>query len=325
MKNLCQSQLTQSVVQISSYSKRTAVLLHEMKSPATVILMGVSSLQKEGLSEQNEFYLAIAQATANQLNQTLKAFNVLHHNQRLDRSMYQIEILLEKINCYLKILKPVFISFSKEARSVTSRHRLNLVIEEVERLKRMINSSSECLNRSSASKQPIEFSSLLMQAIQLIRISRNSTANLIRLKIPPRKFWILGNRDQLMQVIINLLNNACEANSTEEEVICTLKSDGSINRVELSILNYGDPIHPQILPILTEPFISTKSNGRGLGLAIVKQIIKDHSGSLNISSSEKLGTKIILHLPINLRTSSENLSYTSSNIFINRNTLCKVA
>jgi len=65
----------------------------------------------------------------------------------------------------------------------------------------------------------------------------------------------------------------------------------------ISVINQGTPIPPDILPKLTEPFVSNKPDGTGLGLAIVKQIVTNHGGSLSIKSDQETGTKISVTLP----------------------------
>jgi signal transduction histidine kinase len=53
-----------------------------------------------------------------------------------------------------------------------------------------------------------------------------------------------------------------------------------------------------VLPKLTKPFVTTKSNGTGLGLAIVKRIVEAHGGELSIASSAVAGTTITVQLPV---------------------------
>ena len=78
----------------------------------------------------------------------------------------------------------------------------------------------------------------------------------------------------LKQVTIDLVKNAFEAIEVGETVTCHLSLDKNSDRCCVSVINQGTPIAPEILPKLTEPFVSHKPGGTGLGLAIVKQIIK---------------------------------------------------
>ncbi|MDJ0535676.1 MAG: HAMP domain-containing sensor histidine kinase [Xenococcaceae cyanobacterium MO_207.B15] len=62
--------------------------------------------------------------------------------------------------------------------------------------------------------------------------------------------------------------------------------------------NWGTPIPQEILPKLSEPFVSNKSGGTGLGLAIVKQIVHAHQGTLSIKSNALDGTTISFTIPM---------------------------
>lgn len=105
-----------------------------------------------------------------------------------------------------------------------------------------------------------------------------------------------GDRDKFKQVMINLVKNACEAVSSGEVVTCSISQDSS--SVRISVHNGGTPIPPAMLPKLTEPFVSQKSDGTGLGLAIVKQIVTAHQGTLLIQSTAETGTTISFTLPL---------------------------
>ena len=109
---------------------------------------------------------------------------------------------------------------------------------------------------------------------------------------------IKADPPKLKQVLINLVQNACEAISPGEVVTCCLAQDDHPEYIRLSVHNKGTPIPEELLPKLTEPFISNKSGGTGLGLAIVKQIVNAHQGTLLIQSNASEGTTISFTLPI---------------------------
>ncbi len=107
--------------------------------------------------------------------------------------------------------------------------------------------------------------------------------------LPP----VLGNRDQLVQVVLNLVKNASEAigaDTIDGEITLStafrtglrLQVPGSTERVslpiELAVRDNGPGITPDLLPDLFDPFVTTKSQGSGLGLALVAKIVGDHGG-----------------------------------------------
>ncbi|GLS43078.1 two-component system sensor histidine kinase NtrB [Methylobacterium brachythecii] len=107
--------------------------------------------------------------------------------------------------------------------------------------------------------------------------------------LPP----VLGNRDQLVQVILNLVKNAAEAigaDTVEGEITLStafrtglrLQVPGSRERVslpiEVAVRDNGPGISAELLPDLFDPFVTTKAQGSGLGLALVAKIVGDHGG-----------------------------------------------
>src|SRR5579859_7831050 len=111
---------------------------------------------------------------------------------------------------------------------------------------------------------------------------------------------VLGNRDQLIQVFLNLVKNAAEAVPAEggEIVLSTsfrhgvrLAVPGSDCRVHLplmiSVQDNGAGIHKDLHEHLFDPFVTTKSTGTGLGLALVAKIVGDHGGVIEFDSQPR--------------------------------------
>ena len=71
----------------------------------------------------------------------------------------------------------------------------------------------------------------------------------------------------------------------------------NLKEVCIQVHNGGKPIPPNILPLLTQPFFSTKSSGTGLGLAITKRIVEAHNGEFLIESNPEEGTLVTVKLP----------------------------
>lgn len=112
--------------------------------------------------------------------------------------------------------------------------------------------------------------------------------------LPP----VFGNRDQLIQVFLNLVKNASEAlERTQRPEIkfstafrpgIRISVLGVSERIslplEIVIEDNGPGVPPDILPFLFDPFVTTKTNGSGLGLALVAKIVGDHGGVIDCES-----------------------------------------
>ena len=129
--------------------------------------------------------------------------------------------------------------------------------------------------------------------------------------LPP----VWGNRDQLVQVILNLVKNASEAaqgpgmrGGSAEIVLTTgyqhgirIAVPGTAERVDLplyvAVRDNGPGIPDDIRPHLFEPFVTSKATGSGLGLALVAKIVGDHGGLIEVDSRPGR-TEFRLHLPV---------------------------
>jgi two-component system NtrC family sensor kinase len=114
---------------------------------------------------------------------------------------------------------------------------------------------------------------------------------------------IYGVRDQLQQVIINLITNACHTlPESGGEVL--IRTHGVTGAVTVDIIDSGAGIDGEVIPHIFEPFFTTKpaGEGTGLGLSIVKKIIDYHDGSIMVSSEPGEGTTFSVTLPTGHRS-----------------------
>ncbi len=103
--------------------------------------------------------------------------------------------------------------------------------------------------------------------------------------------------DRLKQVFLNLLNNALDAmpDGGELKIVVEVRNDEMLIRV----IDTGVGIPPEQLPLIFEPFFTSKGQGTGLGLAISYNIISDRGGEIQIESKQGFGTTVLVSLPIN--------------------------
>jgi len=175
--------------------------------------------------------------------------------------------------------------------------RLNLALEEGERLKSLLQEILLYAKPQILQAETIDLKQFLAEMSFSLREMPQASQRRLQLVSDSSQFIIKGDRDKLKQVMINLVRNAFEAIEAGETVTCHLSLDQNPDCCCISVINQGTPIPPDILPKLTEPFVSNKPDGTGLGLAIVKQIVTNHGGSLSIKSDQETGTKISVTLP----------------------------
>jgi signal transduction histidine kinase len=110
-----------------------------------------------------------------------------------------------------------------------------------------------------------------------------------------------GDFQRIEQVVINLIQNACQAltdRSAKIQLITYFDAENNCNILQLH--DGGAGIAPEILPHVTDPFYTTRrqSGGTGLGLSISARIIREHGGQLELQSTLGVGTVVTMKLPI---------------------------
>ena len=105
------------------------------------------------------------------------------------------------------------------------------------------------------------------------------------------------NQESLIGAIGNLLDNAFEASSQSQHVMCSIEiTDEKVLRI--SVKDQGVGLSEGQQKKIFEPFYSNKSNGTGLGLAVVQQVVYAHAGEINCVSNLDIGTVMVIRLPV---------------------------
>jgi two-component system NtrC family sensor kinase len=120
-------------------------------------------------------------------------------------------------------------------------------------------------------------------------------------ELPP----ITADPQQLRQVFLNILVNACEAMPKGGKIIVRTSYLKDEEKVHVEIEDTGMGIDKEVLDKIFDPFFTTKEKGTGLGLSVVYGIVNAHKGDLKIESKKGEGTKVIIKLPLRLERGEE--------------------
>jgi len=107
---------------------------------------------------------------------------------------------------------------------------------------------------------------------------------------------ITGDSEQLKEVLVNLIVNACEAMEDGGSILIEETIHNA--HVVLRVCDSGPGITADLMDKIFHPFFTTKEDGTGLGLSIARRIVEEHGGSLEIASHEAKGAAFVITLPI---------------------------
>jgi len=134
------------------------------------------------------------------------------------------------------------------------------------------------------------------EAIRLVRLSERGKKVAFSCECS-ETLRVIGNPQQLSQVIVNLLTNACDASPPGQEVRIHARRDGDDASIE--VVDRGPGISEEERELVFEPFYTTKGPGQGtgLGLAVVYRIVEQHHGRIEIESRPGEETRVRVKLP----------------------------
>jgi signal transduction histidine kinase len=112
------------------------------------------------------------------------------------------------------------------------------------------------------------------------------------------KLGIVADRDQMVQILTNLIQNALDAvrGTASPEVTVEVKQKG--DHARLVVRDNGPGFSPEVREHLFEPYLTTKAGGTGLGLAIVQRIVVEHGGDIALADEPSPGAALVVELPL---------------------------
>jgi len=216
----------------------------------------------------------MASALAHELNQPLSAIaNYLKGSRRL---------LKDESNERAKILADA----------------MDKAAEQALRAGEIIRRLRDFVARGESERRVEDVKKLVEEASALALVGAKDRGVRVRFEFDPKIDFVLADKVQVQQVLLNLMRNAIEAMedvARQELVVSTAAAKD--NLVTISVADTGTGIAPEISAQLFQPFITTKRHGMGVGLSISRTIIEAHGGTITALPNPEGGTVFAFTLP----------------------------
>jgi two-component system sensor histidine kinase DctS len=179
------------------------------------------------------------------------------------------------------------------------RHALEQARQQAQRAGQIIRSVHEFVKKREPRREEVTIASVVDGVRTLVELQARQAGVLLRVELPAQLPPVQADRVMLEQVLLNLTRNGIEAmHATPPHArllrIAARLADGM---VEVSVIDRGHGIAPEVAASLFSPFYSTKAEGMGMGLSVCRTAIEFHGGTLTHAPNPEGGTIFTFALP----------------------------
>ncbi|MBN8828334.1 MAG: HAMP domain-containing protein [Sphingobacteriia bacterium] len=223
------------------------------------------------------------------------------------RIAHEMKNPLTPIRLSAERLKKKYTNYLEEDEKETFNKCTSTIINNVENITSMVNEFVDFARIPLPQLEKINFYNLIKGVINTVSLENENIA----FEVKASKIHdTIGDQKQLSRAFLNLIKNATESvisvKNENPKIIIEIEQDDK-NTV-ISIIDNGSGFDAEVLPKLTEPYMTTKPGGTGLGLAIVKKIIEDHNGMVSFKNlSNNMGAIVSIIIPHNTNLDKENI------------------
>ncbi|MEK6533826.1 MAG: ATP-binding protein [Nitrospirota bacterium] len=276
-------------------------------------LLGLPSDRPLDHADGRDLLTALAQSGANALDSIL-VNDDLHQSQTLMRRtdrLRSLEIIAggfaHEIRNPLTSIK-TFIQLAPERKDDTEfiHDFSRIVLDDVHRIERLIQEILDYARYMEPKLTDEDLNEIVTSCLYFIEVKADSKRIKIEKQLAPELPRVMLDRQQIKQVLLNLLLNAIDAMGDGGGQLRVrthrIMKPGAAVWTQIEIEDSGPGISKANLEHIFDPFFTTKHTsgehaGTGLGLTIVHQIIQEHSGEIQVESTEGVGTTFSVNLP----------------------------
>ena len=180
----------------------------------------------------------------------------------------------------------------QEPEQLILNKSVKTIVDQVDAMKRLVNEFRDYARLPVAELKPLDLNALVQDVMQLY--GAENAAVPVHAHLDAACPLIMGDAQQLRQVVHNLLQNAQDATEGQAHPTVSIATQmgATSGRVRLLVRDNGPGFPPNILNRAFEPYVTTKTRGTGLGLAVVKKIADEHSARIDLKNRESEGRVI---------------------------------
>ncbi len=210
-----------------------------------------------------------------------------------------IELELESIKLSEKALEPDVLE------------SLNACKEATERIKNIIETTLEFSRRETKGTAPHSLNGIAKQTIDLVAAAARKKNVTITTRFGKQLPNIMVNKNKILQVTINIVNNAIEACSKggEVKIQTSMKKDGA---VKIDVADNGVGIAKENFDQIFSEFYTNKKGGTGLGLSVCKTIVEDQNAMIKFTSKLGEGSKFTIEFPASITEENHETENTDN-------------
>ena len=276
--------ITRSVTRRLSSVRRGAAWLAEGDLSTRIEALG-----QDEFAELGQAFNRMAKALEGHQAKMMQAQKLASIGQVAAGVAHEINNPLGVILGYTKLM-------ARDAEDAKLRETLSIIEDETRQCQRIVQGLLDLARPPRPPSSRVDLTAVVRHATDQLEEVGKLDGIRITVSDDETPAWVVGDAQQLRQVIANLLQNAAEATrGAGERIVISIERRGQ--SVELSIADSGSGIPESVLPHLFEPFFTTKARGTGLGLAIAQAIVHAHGGELLLRSKADEGTVATLRLP----------------------------
>ena len=287
------------VASTHSLVKRGQSILARIITTAVAVALVVAAVGTVLLRQQrksgelaNQLRYATAQAKAQDLeNQLVRA------DRLITVGVMAMEIAHE-VGTPLAVVRGRAEQIMRELAAGPGADDLKVIIKHVDQISSTIRQLLDFSRRSPLDRRSVSLAVVLERTRQLLQLKIEARRLQLSIDLRTNLPMLTADQEQLQQVLVNLLLNACDASEPGSSIYVSARTAPK-DMVLIQVLDHGGGIPPEHLNDVFDPFFTTKPRGEGtgLGLSIAAGIVRNHAGQIDLLSTPGQGTTVTVLWP----------------------------